>query len=95
MAGENRVRDSVIEILGELLAQLDCPAAELNDDISLRDIGLDSASGLEFVCEIEDRFNCKIPDDSNLFVDDEKRRLRTVGELISSVSQVVGDGRRQ
>ena len=48
------------------------------------DLGLDSMAGVGFLCELED-FGIKLADDLNPFVDDAKRRARSVNEMIKFI----------
>ncbi|MFN3166414.1 MAG: hypothetical protein ACE37H_05045 [Phycisphaeraceae bacterium] len=49
------------------------------------DLGLDSMAGVGFLCELED-FGIVLADDLNPFVDDARRRARSIAEMIEFIA---------
>ena len=85
-SGKN-LEEEVKRTIAGLLEQLDTPG-EIRPDVRLDDLGLDSLAGVEFVCQIEDSLNITIPDDKNPFVDDSKKRMRTVSEVVDFLKKL-------
>ncbi|MGH9888464.1 MAG: acyl carrier protein [bacterium] len=82
------IRRHVVEAISDLLVQMGS-APTVPEDSPIEALGLDSLAGVQFVCDIEDRLDIKIPTDINPFVDDSKKRLRRVSEVIAFVEQLV------
>jgi acyl carrier protein len=53
----------------------------------IKDVGLTSLQGLEFVLDLCDEFNFDFPADFNPFVDDERRRGQTFDGLVKAIEQ--------
>ena len=49
------------------------------------DLGLDSMAGVGFLCDLED-FGIVLADDLNPFVDDVRRRARSIAEMIEFIA---------
>lgn len=85
--------DSVVAELREILAEEGLEAEQIADDDSVtNDLGLKSKTGIEFTVRIEDETGIAIPHHVNLFVDDECRRGRTVGEIVAFLEELVSKG---
>lgn len=52
----------------------------------IRNFGLTSLQGLEFVLDLCDEFNVDLPDEFNPFVNDAEKRGRTFEELVDAVA---------
>jgi acyl carrier protein len=58
----------------------------------IKDLGLTSLQGLEFVLELCDEFQFDFPADFNPFVDDERRRGQTFGGLLRAINLHIANG---
>lgn len=73
------VERAVFEILSR---RQDVDRTRISRNSSLPELGIDSLAGLELVFALEDHFNVNIPDDA-------ARRMKTVGDIIDGLRQVV------
>lgn len=53
----------------------------------IKDVGLTSLQGVEFVLDLCDEFEHEFPADFNPFVDDERERGQTFGGLVKQITQ--------
>lgn len=88
----NEVRDLYLKALREFLG--DKAPADLSEDTDpFKDLGLDSEDGVDFACELSERFGCKIPDNLNPWVDDTRHRPRKLGESIDLICELIDRAR--
>lgn len=82
------VRDLYMKALREFLG--DKESADLSEETDpFEDLGLDSEDGVDFACELSERFGCKIPDNLNPWVDDSLHRARRLGESIDLICDLI------
>jgi acyl carrier protein len=55
----------------------------------IKDLGLDSVDGVDFACVLSEKFKCRIPDDLNPMVDDDRQCGRNVGDMITLVRDLM------
>ncbi len=67
-------------IVRELLAR-GGNTPQLTDGLNLMSAGLCSEDGVELACDLEARLGIDVPHDCNPLVHENKKRMRTVGEL--------------
>lgn len=85
---QSEIEAQVISALKELLGEEFAGKINLHTN-PIKDCGKDSEDGIEFACLLSERFGVHIPDNVNPFVDDARRRARTVGEIATLVSQLL------
>jgi len=80
----------IAEALTELQEESGREATKISEDMKpIGDLdGFDSHAGLELACALEQKLDIEIPLDENLCVDDEKRRARTVKEIVERVIEL-------
>jgi hypothetical protein len=71
----------VIESLREFTTSLNGECPEIEDDMTMDDLGLSSQDGIAWACELE-TLGIVIPDKLNPFWDDKKRRERNIREIV-------------
>lgn len=81
---EAAVREALRRMLERVRDGDDPPPSFDSETKPIGGLGLDSMAGVGFLCELED-FGIKLADDLNPFVDDKKRRARSVGEMIEFI----------
>ncbi len=60
---------------------------EISDETDpIKDLGLDSADGVDFACVLSEKFACHIPNNLNPLVDDAQHCGRRVGDMIKLVT---------
>ncbi len=75
-------QDAIVETLIALLQKsLDAPRALSADTALIADLGLESIQVIEYLCEVEDRFDLAINEDTLADV-------RTVGDLAAVVQRL-------
>jgi len=83
----NHTRDEihrvVVESLKEVLGKTELDVHDKTDPI--RDLGLESADGLDFACILSQRLGCNIPDAVNPFVNDDEHRARRLREIVDLI----------
>lgn len=81
---EERVRRQLTDfLLKSGIRDVDIlPATDL-----IKDVGLTSLQGLEFVLELCDEFHFEFPPGFNPFVDDERRRGQTFDGLVKTIKR--------
>ena len=77
----DKIRQILIISLKDLTELEDIPDINNKTDINI-DLGLDSADGLDFACDLTEKLGINIPAELNPFVDDDKKRCRVVGEIV-------------
>jgi acyl carrier protein len=83
-AVEERVRRQ----LGRFLLKSDIRDVDIRGTTDLiKDAGLTSLQGLEFVLDLCDEFEFDFPADFNPFVDDERRRGHTFDGLVKAIER--------
>lgn len=83
--------DQVRRCLREFLDSTGHRDLAFSDDSNLiRDLGLKSDEGVDFVLDLCDTFNFNFPEDFNPFVHKSGRRGRKVKELIAAVKEYLG-----
>jgi len=55
-------------------------------------LGLESIDGIEFAVLLEDKLGWALPSNANPFVDDSKKRSRSVAEIVTWVSSLAAAG---
>jgi acyl carrier protein len=82
------VEDRVRRQLGSFLSKSNIRGVEIRATTDLiKDTGLTSLQGLEFVLDLCDEFDFNFPPDFNPFVDDERRRGQTFQGLVKAVER--------
>ncbi|MGH7139884.1 MAG: acyl carrier protein [Pirellulales bacterium] len=88
MRERKTVEERVRRTLGTFLLNSDICDVELRSATDLvKNVGLTSLQGLEFVLDLCDEFNFEFPPDFNPFVDDERRRGQTLNGLVKAVER--------
>lgn len=88
MSVTGTIEDRVRHQLGSFLVKSGGQDVEIRPTTDLvRDAGLTSLQGLEFVLDLCDEFNFDFPANFNPFVDDEQRRGQTFQGLVTAVEQ--------
>ena len=77
----DEIRDRVIRALHELLGPEDVPDIDERTN-PIKDLGNDSADGVDFACRLSEVFAFHVPDKLNPFVDDARHCPRSVGEIV-------------
>jgi acyl carrier protein len=82
----NKVREGVYTLFKEFVLPTAYPMINDTAD-SLKDLGLDSLDGVEFACELDAKFGCKIPLKENPLVEGtcKEKRGRLVGAVVDYV----------
>lgn len=77
--------------MATLLEFLGARAPEAISDATdpIKDLGLDSADGVDFACVLSEKFACHIPDNLNPLVDDTRHCGRRVGDMIKLVTDLL------
>lgn len=76
MANYEKAQEAVIRALENMVG----PEAELNDNVYLADLGIDSFDAIEMAMEIEE--------DLNLYIDDgDMCKCETIGDLITFIDK--------
>lgn len=78
---QHDIRQLVISALREILGPA-CPDTITDQTNPIRHLGLESCDGLDFACTLSEKLDYHIPDHVNPFVDDDRKRARTVGEIV-------------
>jgi len=90
MSSSTDGREAVIDCLRRFLESTGRAAVELSDRIHLmRDLGLSSDEGIDFVLDLCDEFEFDFPADFNPFVHESGRRGRRLGEMVNAVISFV------
>jgi acyl carrier protein len=85
------VKERVLRQLGTFLLKSGIRDLEIRATTDLiKDAGLTSLQGLEFVLDLCDEFHFDFPADFNPFVDDERRRGQTFDGLVKSIELHLG-----
>jgi acyl carrier protein len=94
MREQKAVEDQVRRLLANFLVRSCIRDVEIGPTTDLiKDAGLTSLQGLEFVLDLCDEFNFDFPADFNPFVDDERRRGQTFRGLVKVVErQLASEG---
>ncbi len=88
------VRECVIQCLLELSTdQSPQPIDEQTNP--MWKLGLDSHDGVNLACKLTEKLNYAIPNEINPLVDDELKRPRRVGEIISLVCGLIDTRKEQ
>lgn len=90
MSPKPRFRTTVTACLGQFLASTGRANLVFDDRANLiRDLGLSSDEGVDFVLDLCDTFSFEFPADFNPFVHDDGRRGRSLIEMIRAVENFV------
>jgi acyl carrier protein len=82
--------DAVMAALRETLESADIEDCEIRESTRpIEDLGLESIDGVAFACSLSQRLGAAIPDYLNPFVDDEKHKERTIGQIIELAETLV------
>lgn len=74
--------------LGNFLLKSETPDLEIGPTTDLiKDVGLTSLQGIEFVLDLCDEFQFEFPADFNPFVNDERRRGQTLHGLVKAIER--------
>ena len=88
MPEHKTVEERVRRQLGSFLLKSDIRDVEILATTDLiKDAGLTSLQGLEFVLDLCDEFDFDFPADFNPFVDDERRRGQTFDGLVKAIER--------
>ena len=75
---------STLQTMQRMMAeQFELDEAKLTPDAELEALGLDSLSVIEFMFNIEDEFNIKLPD--------ERVELKTIQDIVNVVDRLVAE----
>jgi acyl carrier protein len=85
-----KIDEAVTEALSTLLG--DNAAGLTSTSSPIETFGLASIDGIEFAVLLEDKLGWSLPPDANPFVDDSKKRARTVAEIVTWVSSIASAG---
>lgn len=90
------VEERIRQQLRSFLLKSDIQDVEIRPSTDLiKDIGLTSLQGLEFVLDLCEEFDFNFPTDFNPFVDDERRQGQTLHGLVKAVERhLAGEGAR-
>ena len=81
---DKRVMPTTLERLKQLfIARFDFNIEELKPTTRLENLGLDSLDMIEFMFDIENEFNIKIPD--------QEFKVTTIQEIVDAVDQVISE----
>jgi acyl carrier protein len=94
MQEQNTVEERVRRQMGKFLRKSGISDIELLATTDLiKEVGLTSLQGLEFVLDLCDEFEHEFPADFNPFVDDERRQGQTFDGLVKAIErQVASEG---
>lgn len=82
------IREKVIEALRECLEKLE--VEDITDDTDTsHDLGLDSKDGIDLALLLSEKLGCEIPHRVNPLVDDDKRCMRRVGEMVDLMCDLI------
>ena len=82
----DEVRKAVLRAIS-LYAQDSLPA--VSDGLRpIEDLGFDSPDGIAVACELSQLLDIEIPDEVNPLVDDERKRGRTIEEIVTLVESL-------
>lgn len=84
------IDEAVTEALSTLLGA-EAPALTSTSS-PIDTFGLASIDGIEFAVLLEDKLGWALPQDVNPFVDDARKRARTVAEIVTWVGSVAATG---
>ena len=88
MAERKTVEERVRRTLGAFVLKSDIRDVKIRSNTDLvKDIGLTSLQGVEFVLDLCDEFKFEFPPDFNPFVDDERHRGQTFNGLVKAVER--------
>lgn len=77
------VKTVVVQVIQDLLDADRLPSRPIDETTNpISNLGLKSLAGVDAAWEISRRLRIHIEPESNPFVDDEKRRSRSVGEIV-------------
>ncbi|HEY0479915.1 MAG TPA: acyl carrier protein [Kofleriaceae bacterium] len=83
------IESAVAEALRSLLGD---HAGLTSASSPIETFGLASIDGIEFAVLLEDKLGWALPPDANPFVDDTKKRARTVGEIVAWMNSLAATG---
>lgn len=86
----DEVRERVISSLRDVV-EGDAPIEIDERTDPIKELGLDSADGVDYACLLEEKFSCRIPDDMNPLVNDARSRSRRVGEIVDYVFDLLAN----
>jgi acyl carrier protein len=93
MREEKTIEERIRRQLGSFLLKSDIQGAEVRANTDLiKETGLTSLQGLEFVLELCDEFDFDFPTDFNPFVDDERCQGQTFRGLVKKIERHLADG---
>ena len=85
---KDRVRKCVFDSLRETLGK-DGGDVVISDQTNpIRGLGLKSDDGVDFACTLSDKLGFEIEHAINPFVDDDGKRARSVGQIVSLVCEL-------
>jgi len=84
----NEVKRIVLDCLLEIIGDKGPEKIDEQTDPILN-LGLDSADGILYALELENRLNIEIPCDLNPLVDDKKHRSRRMGEIVDLLTNLI------
>lgn len=86
MTIDDAVTEALLTLLGADANEVTAASSPIDT------FGLASIDGIEFAVLLEDKLGWVLPQDANPFVDDAKKRARTVAEIVVWVSSVAAAG---
>ncbi len=86
MTIDEAVTDALRTVLGDAASNVTADSSPVDT------FGLESIDGIEFAVLLEDKLGWSLPPDANPFVDDSKRRARTVAEIVMWVGSIAAAG---
>lgn len=87
--GDDSVESKVYEIIADILSvnnDEDIDSSDINSDMSLYDLGLDSLDAVSLIMSIESEFDITISDEA---ADEAAEKITTVGDIISFVRNCI------
>lgn len=87
--GDDSVESKVYEIIADILSvnnDEDIDSSDINSDMSLYDLGLDSLDAVSLIMSIESEFDITISDEA---ADEAVEKITTVGDIISFVRNCI------
>jgi acyl carrier protein len=90
----NAIREGVIQAFHELLGPDDVTTIDEHTD-PIKDLNRDSDDGVDFACVLSEKFGLEFPDKLNPLVDDERRRSRSVGEIVDLMCKLLGEQKEE
>jgi len=86
MSAASERRETVLKCLARFLESTGRAKVALDDRVHLmRDLGLNSDEGIDFVCDLCEELKFEFPTDFNPFVHESGRRGRRIGEMVKAV----------